>query len=160
MFTFFENWRQYCFIVEYLNDPKFAQKGRDQYGSKVTKKELQAKVSKTIFKLYSIKDDSDDEEEQRDSSTLFAGNENLSYTERLKIHLQQSQNLLPKSSGEPTKVHAGLIKQELNLFHDTDGKEKSKYLQALHESLCAIPPTSVESVVADLEMILSMLYYF
>ena len=62
------------------------------------------------------------------SFTLFAGNENLSYTERLKIHLQQSQNLLPKSSGEPTKVHAGLIKQELNLFHDTDGKEKSKYL--------------------------------
>ena len=162
MFTFFENWRQYCFIaiVEYLNDPKFDQKGSDQYGSKVTKKELQAKVSKTIFKLYSIKDDSDDEEEQRDSSTLFAGNENLSYTERLKIHLQQSQNLLPKSSGEPIKVHAGLIKQELNLFHDTDGKEKSKYLQALHESLCAIPPTSVESVVADLEMILSMLYCF
>ena len=75
-------------LVEYLNDPKFAQKGRDQYGSKVTKKELHAKVSKTIFKLYSIKDDSDDEEEQRDSSTLFAGNENLSYTERLKIHLQ------------------------------------------------------------------------
>ena len=141
MFTFFENLRQYCFI----DDPKFAQKGRDQYGSKFTKKELQAKVSKTIFKLYSIKDDSDDEKEQRDSSTLFAGNENLSYTERLKIHLQQSQNLLPKSSGEPTKVHAGLIKQELNLFHDTDGKEKSKYLQALYESLCAIPPTSVES---------------
>ena len=117
-------------------------------------------MSKTIFKLYSIKDDSDDKEEQRDSSTLFAGNENLSYTERLKIHLQQSQNLLPKSSGEPTKVHAGLIKQELNLFHDTDGKEKSKYLQALYESLCTIPPTSEESVVTDLEMIISMHYYF
>ena len=78
--------------------------------SKVTKKELQAKVSKTIFKLYSIKDDSDDKEEQRDSSTLFAGNENLSYTERLKIHLQQSQNLLPKSSGEPILINQARIK--------------------------------------------------
>ena len=38
-----------------------------------------------------------------------------------------------------------MIKQELNLFHDTDDQEKSKYLQALHEFLCAIPPTSVES---------------
>ena len=52
--------------------------------------------------------------------------------------------MLPEASNQPIKVGHELIKQELNMFYQTGGKEKSKYLLALHESLAGIPPTIVE----------------
>ena len=60
------------------------------------------------------------------------------------MHIKQSRYSLPGALDEPSDVNQILVQQELLLFQSSGGKERSKYLQALHDSLSSIPPTSVE----------------
>ena len=102
-----------------------------------------------ILKLYEVQDNQDSVEEEEESEveipqSVVAGNE-LSYQERLEMHLQKSKELLPDSSDESAQICQNLIDQEFNLFEQSAGKERSKYVNRLFKSLSGIPPTSVES---------------
>ena len=71
-------------------------------------------------------------------------NKDLSFQEKMSLHIQQSKNTLPSTSASAVEIGDKLIEQEFKLFEYNGGTERPKYLQLLHEGLNSIPPTSVE----------------
>ena len=140
-------------LMEYLNNPKFVEKEKkkrdkkDQYGIVISKKDVQQLATELISKLYSVQDRESTDEEDINvivSDTSCMNKTNLSYEERMSLHIEHSKNSLPESSASAVEIGDNLVEQEFKLFESRGGKERPKYLQLLHENLNTIPPTSVE----------------
>ena len=104
--------------------------------------------------MYSVKEEEEEDNTDEGELVIVASgsgegascknNTNLSYEERMDMHIQMSKNALPEASDEPDDIGQKLVEKEFKIFESTGGKERPKYLQYLHDALTSIPPTSVE----------------